>query len=132
MQVQIARRRVPVAYTLLMGIATIEVVLQGFLFSGFYEGGRPGFLDTHGLVGSIAGMVVLLLIPVGIIAGFPRMLRIGWWTALLAVLWNVQAHVFGYGIADNRWFVMVHIPVAFGILLLSAYLTVRAWNALRS
>ncbi len=84
------------------------------------------------MAGTITGLVVLLLIPVSLLAGFPRRLRLGWWTALLAVLWNVQAHVFGYGIADNRWFAMVHIPVAFGVLLLAAYLTVRAWNALQS
>ena len=49
----------------------------------------------------------------GFLARFPRRLRIGWWTVLLAILWNVQAHVFGYGIEDVRWFEMVHIPVAY-------------------
>ncbi len=47
MQTQITRRPIAMAYTLLMGLATTEVVLQAFLFSGFYAKGRIGFLDVH-------------------------------------------------------------------------------------
>ena len=46
---------------------------------------------------------------------------------LLAVLWSVQAHVLGYGIEDFRWFDIIHIPLAFGVLLLVLYLTVLTW-----
>ena len=38
-------------------------------------------------------------------------------------MWNIQAHVLGYGIEEVRWFEMLHIPLAFGILLLALYLT---------
>ena len=127
----VGRRRVAVAYTWLMGIATFEVILQGFLFSGFYARGQVGFLDTHGVAGELTGYVVtVVLIPLGFLARFPRSLGVGWWTVLLAVLWNLQAHLLGYGIEDVRWFEMLHIPVAFGVLLLALYLTVRAWGAL--
>ena len=76
--------------------------------------------------------MVLVGIPLAFLAHFPRRLWIGWLTVLLAVLWNVQAHVLGYGIEEFRWFEMLHIPLAFGILLLALYLTARARAALRS
>ena len=90
-------------------------------------------MDAHGIEGEITGIIlVLVLIPMGFLAGFPRRLRIGWWTVLLALLWNVQAHVFGYGIEDLCWMVMLHIPTAFDILLLALYLTFQARGALRT
>ena len=30
-----------------------------------------------------------------------------------SVIWNIQAHVFGYGIEDVAWFGMLHVPLAF-------------------
>jgi hypothetical protein len=47
---------------------------------------------------------------------------------LLTVLWNVQAHMLGYGIEDFRWFDMIHIPLAFRVLLLTLYLIMRTWR----
>ena len=133
MEQRVGRRRVAVAYMSLPGLATLLVVLQGFLFSGFYAEAEKGFIDAHGIVGDITGVVlVFVLIPLGFLAGFPRRLRIGWWTVLLAVLWNVQAHVLGYGIEGARWLVVLHIPTAFGILFLALYLTVRAKSGLRA
>ncbi len=129
----IGRPQAAAVYVWLTGLATFEVVVQGFLFSGFYSKANRDWLDVHGIAGELTGyVVVLLLIPLGFLAKFPQRFRIGWLTVLLAVAWNVQAHVFGYGIEDTRWFEMVHIPLAFGVLLLALYLTVRAAFALRS
>ena len=120
------RLRLARAYTVVMGLAFLEVILQGFLFSGFYSRGDGTWIDVHGIAGEMTGyVVVVILIPLGFLARFPRRLRIGWWTVLLAILWNVQGHVFGYGIEDVRWFEMVHIPAAFGVLLLALYLVVQ-------
>lgn len=133
MEERVRRRRLGVAYMWLMGIATFEVVLQGFLFSGFYAQGQKAFIDIHQIAGELTGYFVLVaLIPLGFFARFPRRLRMGWWTVLLAVLWNVQTHVLGFGIEYVRWLEMVHIPTAFVILLLALYLTVRARSALRA
>ena len=49
----------------------------------------------------------------------------------MAVLWNVQAHLLGYVILEVRWLDMIHIPLAFFILGLSAYLTVKAYGTVR-
>ena len=51
MEEQVGRTRVAVAYTWLLGIATAEVVLQGFLFSGFYAQIESAFLEAHGIAG---------------------------------------------------------------------------------
>ena len=50
----------------------------------------------------------------------------GWWTLVLALVWNLQAHVFGYGIEDFRWMTMVHIPLALIIFGLALLLTGKA------
>ena len=128
---RIGRPRAGMVYAWLMGLATLEVIVQGFLFSGFYSQGESVFLDIHGIAGEMTGYIVLVvLIPLGFLAKFPRRLQIGWFTVLLAFLWNLQGHVFGYGIEDVRWFEMVHILLAFGALLLALYLTVQARNAI--
>ena len=125
MQNNPTRPRLARIFTVLMGLAFLEVILQGFLFSGFYSRGDRTYLDIHGMAGELVGDVVIVLIPIAFLARFPRHLRIGWWTVLLAVLWNVQTWVLGDGIQDTRWFEMVHIPLAFGILLLALYLTIQ-------
>ena len=106
--------------------------MQGFLFSGFYSGQGKAFLDAHGIEGELTGFIlVVVLIPLGFLARFPSSLHIGRWTIVLALLWNLQTHVFGYGIEDARWMEMIHIPTAFGILLLGLYLTTQAWRAVK-
>ena len=119
------RPRLAKIFTVLMGLAFLEVILQGFLFSGFYAKGNATYIDLHGMAGELTGNILYVLIPIAFFARFPRPLRVVWWTVLLAILWNVQAWVFGRGIGDTRWFEMVHIPLAFGILLLALYLTIQ-------
>jgi len=107
--------------------------MEGFLFAGFYCKLERTFIDLHGIEGEITGFIlVLVLVPMGFLAAFPLRLRIGWWTVLLALQWNVQAHLFGYGIEEFLWMVMLHIPTAFGILLLALYLTFQARGALQA
>lgn len=126
------RRGAAVVYTWLAGLLTLEVVLQGFLFSGFYARSEAGFIDAHGWAGEIAGFLTIIpLVPLAFMAKFPKGLKMGWWTVAWAVLWNVQGHVLGYGIADVRWLAMVHVPVAFAILGLGAWLTGRAWGVVK-
>ncbi len=125
MQNHATRPRLARIFTVVMGLAFLEVILQGFLFSGFYAQGNATYIDLHGMVGELAGNVLIVLIPIAFFARFPQHLRVVWWTALLAITWNVQAWVLGDGIRDTRWFEMVHIPLAFGILLLALYLTIQ-------
>ena len=128
----IGRPKVALSYTWLIGLATLMVVVQGFLFSVFYSEGKEGVLTAHGEAGEVTGAVLLVILtPLGFLARFPRRMRVGWYTLLLAVVWNVQAHVLDYGIEDVSWFEMIHIPLAFFILASGLYLTVTTCKVLR-
>ena len=55
------------------------------------------------MMGEISGVIVLIVLtPLGFLSRFPKGWRMGWLTLTLGLLWNVQAHVFGYGIKDER------------------------------
>ena len=116
------------AYLVLAAVVTAEVVLQGFLFSGFYGRGDEGFITAHGIAGELTSYIlVAVVVPLAFIARFPSGRRIAWWTVLLAAMWFVQAHLRGYGIERiGRWLAMVHIPMAFALLFLALYLIGRA------
>jgi len=125
------RRRVARLYAGLISLVTLVIIFQGFLFAGFYSEADRDFLDAHGAVGFISMLVVaLVLTPLGFLARFPKGLRIGWLTLLLALLWVVQGFS-GEGIEDDRTLAMVHIPLALVVFGLSLYLTGKAHLALR-
>ena len=115
-----------------MAVVTVSVVVQGFLFSAFYSGEGAAYRDAHGVYGSLIGLILLvILIPLAFLAKFPGRMRFGWWTVGLAVVWNIQAHLIGFSIGEARWLEMIHIPLAFGLLGLGAYLAGKAYVALR-
>ena len=129
----IGRPRVALASVWLMGLVTAVVIVQGALFGAFYSEGEKGFIGAHGIEGDLTGYIsIVVLIPLAFAARFPKELRIGWWTVLWVVVWNVQAHVFGYGIEDVRWFEIIHIPLALFILAFGLYLVTLGQRARRS
>ena len=131
MEQAIGRPRVARAYVVLIALATLAVVVQGFLFAAFYSEGERDFIDVHAAVADISLLVVVLIITsLAFLTRFRRDRRIGWLTLTLAVLWFVQ-HSLGYGIVDARWLEMIHIPLALLILGLALYLTDRAYRALK-
>ena len=132
MEQTIGRPRVARAYAWLIALATLTVILQGFFFAAFYSEGEKGFLDAHARGADISMIVVVLIVtPLAFLARFPRGLRIGWLTLVLAVMWVAQ-HTIGLSIeADGRWFEMIHIPLALLIFGLALYLTGKAHKALK-
>ena len=44
MEQTIGRPRVARAYSLLIALATLQVIVQAFLFAGFYSEGEKGFI----------------------------------------------------------------------------------------
>ena len=127
----IGRPRVARAYAWVVALSVLVVVAQGLTFAGFYSRAQISFLNAHGDMGTYAGiMVLLVLTPLGFLGRFPKEWRIGWLTLVLAILWNVQAHVFGFGIRDERTLAMVHIPVAFLVFGLALHLSGRTWKLL--
>ena len=130
MQETLVRRRTASVYAWLVAVIASFVVVQGTLFAAFYSERDGAYIDAHEVVGSLVGLILLVvLVPLGFLARFPGGPRIGWWTVLLTVLWNVQV-ILGYGIADASWLEIVHIPLAFGIFGLAAYLAFRGFRAL--
>ena len=128
----IGRPRLAIAYTWITALLTLVVFVQGFLFGAFYSERNRDFIDIHGLEGEFSGfIIVVVLIPLALAARFPRELRMGWWTVAWAVLWNLQAHVFGYGIEDVRWFAMIHVPLALFLLAMGLHLASRAHRGIK-
>ena len=131
MEQNIGRPKVARAYAWLIVLVPLAVIAQGGLFAGFYSEAEGGFLDAHSIVADILGIAILVILtPLALLARFSQRLSTGWWTLGLALVWNIQGHVFGYGIADVGWFEMVHIPLAFIIFGLALYLTQHAHRAL--
>ena len=129
----IGRPRVARAYASLIGLAPLVVLIQGILCGGFYSRTELDFLNVHGMLGEISGGVMLIILtPLAFFALFPRRPGLCWWTLGLAVLWNIQAHVFGSGISYVRWFEMIHIPLAFIIFGIALFLTWSSHKGLAS
>ena len=131
MEQTIGRPKVARTYAWLMVLVPLAVIVQGILFAGFYSEAEGRLMDAHGLFGEILGIVILVILtPLAFLARFPRRMRVGWRTLVLAVIWNIQAHVFGFGIEDVGWFEMVHVPLALIIFGVALYLTQQAHRAL--
>ena len=131
MEQTIRRPKVARAYAWLIVLVPLAVIVQGILFAGFYSEAEGDLLDAHGVVGDILGIVILVILtPLAFLARFPRRLSMGWWSLGLAVVWNIQSHVFGRGIEDVGWFEMLHVPLALIIFGLGLYLTWYAHRAL--
>ena len=114
-------------YRLLIVLTPIVVLLQGFLFGGFYSGGGAAMLDIHLWLGRISFAVVLaVILPAALRAGFDPATRIVPATAALAFLWTIQ-QALGEGTVDYRWFSALHVPLGIAMFAFSAALTGVAW-----
>ena len=115
-------------YRLLIILTPLVVLLQGFLFGGFYSGGGATMLDIHLWLGRISFAVVLVVIlPAALRAGFDAASRIVPATAALAALWTVQQSL-GEGTVDYRWFSALHVPLGIAMFGFSLALTGLAWR----
>ena len=114
-------------YRLLITLTPLIVLLQGFLFGGFYSGGGATMLDIHLWLGRISFAIVLaVILPAALRAGFDPATRIVPATAALAALWTVQQSL-GEGTVDYRWFSALHVPLGIVMFGFSAALTAVAW-----
>ena len=115
-------------YRLLITLTPLVILLQGFLFGGFYSGGGGTMLDIHLWLGRISFAVILLVIlPAALRAGFDPATRIVPATAALAALWTVQQSL-GEGTVDYRWFSALHVPLGIAMFGLSLLLAAMAWR----
>ncbi|MFQ5933971.1 MAG: hypothetical protein ACE5KI_04950 [Dehalococcoidia bacterium] len=117
------------AFAVLAPLVVLVIIVQGILFAGgIYE--EPDLNDAHRWVGEVSLVAVVVLIPLGFLARFPRRLWIEPLTVLMAVLWIVQIEL-GFLIEDERWVSMLHIPNSFLIFALALILTARVHRAMR-
>ena len=84
-------------------------------------------LDIHLWLGRISFAVVLaVILPSALRAGFDPATRIVPATAALAALWTFQ-QALGEGTVDYRWFSALHVPLGIAMFAFSAALTGVAW-----
>ena len=115
-------------YRLLITLTPLVILLQGFLFGGFYSGGGGTMLDIHLWLGRISFAVVLaVILPAALRAGFDPASRIVPATAALAALWTIQQSL-GEGTVDYRWFSALHVPLGITMFGFSLLLAGAAWR----
>ena len=115
-------------YRLLIILTPLVILLQGFLFGGFYSGGGATMLDIHLWLGRISFAVVLaVILPAALRAGFDPASRIVPATAALAALWTVQQSL-GEGTVDYRWFSALHVPLGITMFGFSLVLAGMVWR----
>jgi hypothetical protein len=115
-------------YAWLIALAALVIVVQALLFGGFYSQGG-NWMEGHLYLGRISTFVVVaILTPLGFLARFPREIRVGPLTVALAVLWLVQTSL-GDAMDFARWFVVIHIPLAFILFGLALWLAGKAHQA---
>ena len=115
-------------YRILIALTPLAILLQGFLFGGFYSGGGGAFLDIHLWFGRISFAIVLaIILPTALRAGFDPATRILPATAALAFLWTVQQSL-GEGTIDYRWFSALHDPLGIVMFGFSLVLAGVAWR----
>jgi hypothetical protein len=115
------RPRVAKAYAWLISLLALAVILQGaFAAAGLYH--DRDLIAFHRMLGDLSMILaVLVLLPLAFLARFPRSLRIGLLTAVLAVLWIVQ-YFLGDFIGQVRWLAILHVPNAFLMFGLALFL----------
>jgi hypothetical protein len=120
----IGRLKLARLFALLMPLLPLILLLQAFMFSGYYEDFNRDFLDVHLYVARISNLIVILLLILALLARFPRSYRILPLTVAVTFLWIAQ-DAMGESISDARWLVWLHIPNAFVLFGLTIVLSAR-------
>jgi hypothetical protein len=123
------------AYSVLIGLTTLGVLLQG-LWAGIFlehDGDRPDkWVNVHARGAEVTIILcILALIACGIWLRHRRDLLIG--TAVLAVALVVEAYIGGRITDDgNDTLTAVHVPLAMAVMGLAVWLPFRARSSSRA
>ena len=120
------------AFTWLISLTPFLVILQAFLFGGFYNKLNSDLIDAHQAVGLLSMILVVLLAILAYFARFPRESRIVHLAIALALLWIIQWVLGSVASNEARWVVILHVPMGlfvFGFALLVAGKTHRTLAA---
>lgn len=124
-----SRRTTSAAVTVLAGLATVAILLQG-LWAGLFlrgaSGGGTDWVDVHARGGEVALVLVVLATVVAFIrVRHRRELWLG--GAALAALLVVEAYLGGLiHDQDKENLTAVHVPLAMAIMGLAVWLFVRS------
>ena len=122
------------AFAWLISLTPLLVILQAFLFGGFYEKFNSDLIDAHQAVGFISMILVVVLAFLAYFARFPRESRVLHLAIALALLWIIQWLLGGITTDEARWVAILHVPnglLVFGLALLLAARTHRTLAASR-
>lgn len=130
------RRATSVAYSVLIGLTAVAVVLQG-LWAGIFlehDGKRDaasGWIDTHARGGEIAlGLSVVALVLAVVKLRSRKDLLIG--TGVLVVLLGLEGYLGGLIRDEGKdTLTAVHVPLAMIVMALAVWLPFRARAARR-
>jgi heme A synthase len=116
------------AYSALIGLATLGVLLQGLWAGLFVREGKDfdsGWVHVHALDGEITFLLALVatLVAVVKLRRTRRDLVVG--SAALTVLLVLEAYIGGL-IGDHAGATAIHFPLAMAIMGLAVWLPVRA------
>jgi hypothetical protein len=121
------RHRHPV-YSVLIGLATLGVLLQG-LWAGLFVHEGQEFEERWVEVHALDGEITIALAALATVAAFVllrrRRMDLVVATAVFTVLLIVEAYI-GGEIGDHASWPSVHIPLAMGLMGLSVWLPTRA------
>jgi heme A synthase len=115
------------AYTTLVALATLAIVLQGLWAGLFLDHGQSGnWLEVHARGGEVA----IVLVAIAAVVGFVRLRRrrdLWLGAAMLTVLLVLEAYLGGL-IHDSgkESLTAVHVPLAMAIVGMTVWLLVRS------
>lgn len=116
------------AYSALVGLASLGVLLQG-LWAGLFVHEGEEYKATWVHVHALDGEITILLAAVATVVAFVQLRRrrrdlVGA-TAAFTVLLVVEAYL-GGRIGGSAWLTAVHFPLAMALMALAVYLPLRA------
>lgn len=118
------------AFAWLIALTPLLVILQAFLFGGFYDKFNGDLIDAHQAVGFISMFLVVVLAFLAYFARFPRESRIFHLAIALALLWIVQWMLGSLASNEARWVVVLHVPTGLIVFGLAALLVGRTHRTL--
>ena len=120
------------AFAWLVSLTPLLVILQAFLFGGFYDKFNGDLIDAHRDLGFVSMIFVVVLVILAYVARFPGESRVLRLAIALALLWIIQWLLGSLTSEEARWVAILHVPnglLVFGLALLLVAKTHRTLAA---
>ncbi len=120
------------AFAWLVSLTPLLVILQAFLFGGFYDKFNGDLIDAHRDLGFVSMIFVVVLVILAYVTRFPGESRVLRLAIALALLWIIQWLLGSLTSEEARWVAILHVPnglLVFGLALLLVAKTHRTLAA---